>query len=93
MWYVYILRSQTDPAQEYTGATEDLRQRLSDHNAGKSQHTAKYRPWDLLWYCAFPSKMQALEFETYLKSHSGRAFAKKRLLLALVRNSDSKTIA
>jgi predicted GIY-YIG superfamily endonuclease len=80
MWYVYIIRSVSDPDQEYTGATEDLRQRIADHNAGKSAHTAKYRPWKLLWYSAFPDKMAALEFEKYLKSHSGRAFAKKRLI-------------
>lgn len=28
---------------------------------------------------SFPDKYKALEFEKYLKSHSGRAFAKKRL--------------
>jgi putative endonuclease len=32
-----------------------------------------------MWYCAFPDKYKALEFEKYLKSGSGRAFAKKRL--------------
>ena len=42
-------------------------------------HTAKFKPWELVWYCAFPHKYKALEFEKYLKSHSGRAFAKKRL--------------
>ncbi|AGS19981.1 GIY-YIG nuclease family protein [Rhizobium etli] len=76
MWYVYILRS----VQEYTGSTADLKQRLAAHNAGKSTHTAKFVPWNLLWYCAFPDKHKALEFETYLKSHSGRAFASKRLI-------------
>jgi predicted GIY-YIG superfamily endonuclease len=80
MWYVYIIRSISNPNQEYTGATEDLRQRIAAHNAGKSAHTAKYKPWELLWYSAFPDKMTALAFETYLKSHSGRAFAKKRLI-------------
>lgn len=79
MWYVYIIRSVPYPDQEYTGATENLRHRLSDHNSGKSRDTAKYKPWSLLWYCAFPEKQKALEFETYLKSHSGRAFASKRL--------------
>ena len=79
MWYVYILRSDNFPDQEYTGATEDLKVRLAYHNAGKSAHTAKYRPWTLLWYSAFPDKFRALEFERYLKSNSGRAFAKKRL--------------
>ena len=79
MWYVYIIRSINFPGQEYTGMSTNLRQRMADHNAGKSPHTSKYAPWDLLWYCAFPEKHTALAFETYLKSHSGRAFASKRL--------------
>jgi putative endonuclease len=79
MWYVYIIRSINFPNHEYTGATEDLRRRLTDHNSGKSAHTAKFAPWQLVWYGAFAEKVQAFEFEKYLKSHSGRAFAKKRL--------------
>ena len=80
MWYVYVIRSNDFPGQEYTGATTDLKARLADHNAGRSSHTSKFAPWTLIWYCAFPDKLRALEFERYLKSHSGRAFAKKRLL-------------
>jgi putative endonuclease len=80
MWYIYIIRSISSPAEEYTGLSADLKQRLSDHNAGKSTHTAKYLPWELVWYCAFPKKQMALAFEKYLKSHSGRAFASKRLI-------------
>jgi predicted GIY-YIG superfamily endonuclease len=80
MWYVYVIRSVAFPEQEYTGLTADLKTRLADHNAGRSSHTAKFAPWTLIWYCAFPDKFGALEFERYLKSHSGRAFAKKRLL-------------
>jgi predicted GIY-YIG superfamily endonuclease len=79
VWYVYIIRSVTAPEQDYTGATADLKQRVADHNAGKSTHTAKFMPWELVWYSAFPDKYKALEFEKYLKSHSGRAFARKRL--------------
>jgi predicted GIY-YIG superfamily endonuclease len=67
------------PEQEHIGATADLKRRLPEHNAGKSTHTAKFKPWELVWYCAFPDKYKALAFEKYLKSHSGRAFAKKRL--------------
>ena len=95
MWYVYILRSVDFPDQEYTGSTADLKQRLSAHNAGKSTHTAKFAPWNLLWYCAFPDKYKALEFERYLKSHSGRAFAGKRLVqpnLASSRLANRKTV-
>jgi putative endonuclease len=79
MWYVYIIRSVTFRDQVYTGATADLKQRMAAHNAGRSTHTAKFIPWELIWYSAFPDKHKALEFEKYLKSHSGRAFAKKRL--------------
>jgi putative endonuclease len=78
VWYVYIIRSVSSPHQEYIGATADLKQRLLDHNTGKSTHTAKYRPWEVIWYSAFQHKYRALGFEKYLKSHSGRAFAKKR---------------
>ena len=80
MWYVYIIRSESFPEQEYIGATEDLKRRLPEHNAGRSAHTAKFKPWKLVWYCAFPDKYKALAFEKYLKSHSGRAFAKESAL-------------
>lgn len=79
MWYVYILHSIENPDQEYTGMTSELRQRLADHNSGKSKHTARFKPWKIIWFCAFDDKAKALGFETYLKSHSGRAFASKRL--------------
>jgi putative endonuclease len=79
MWYVYIIGSIDFPEREYVGATADLKRQLSEHNAGKSAHTAKFKPRKLVWYCAFPDKCKALAFEKYLKSHSGRAFAKKRL--------------
>jgi putative endonuclease len=73
MWYVYIIRSLSSPGESYVGATADLKQRVADHNAGKSTHTAKFTPWELVWYCAFADKLRALEFEKYLKSHSGKA--------------------
>ncbi len=72
-------RSIEFPDQEYIGATSDLKRRIPEHNSGKSTHTAKFKPWKLTWYCAFPDKYKALAFEKYLKSHSGRAFAHKRL--------------
>ena len=56
MWYVYIIRSISSPEQQYVGATTDLRRRLLDHDAGKSAHTSKFTPWQLVWYCAFSDK-------------------------------------
>jgi putative endonuclease len=63
----------------YTGLTDDLEKRLKKHNAGEVSHTSKYRPWRLKTYVAFADDAQAVQFEKYLKSPSGRAFAKKRL--------------
>ncbi len=79
MYYVYLLRSINFPEQTYRGYTEDLKTRLKDHNAGKSKHTAKYAPWELVSYHAFADKRKAQEFEHYLKTGSGKAFANKRL--------------
>lgn len=80
MYYVYVLRSINFPEQTYRGFTEDLRTRLRDHIAGKSTHTAKYMPWELVSYHAFSDKKKAQEFEYYLKTGSGRVFTRKRLL-------------
>jgi putative endonuclease len=79
MRYVYLLQSIDHPDETYVGLTDDLRSRFSAHNAGRSPHTAKFRPWRLVSYVAFADERKAVEFERYLKSASGRAFAKKRL--------------
>jgi putative endonuclease len=79
MKYVYILHSVAFPDRYYTGITEDLRTRLVKHNAGEVPHTSKYKPWQLKTYVAFSDEKRAFAFEKYLKSPSGRAFAKKRL--------------
>jgi len=78
-FYVYILQSQKFLDHFYTGITDNLRDRLRRHNAGEVPHTAKYRPWSVKTAVAFTDQQQAREFERYLKTASGRAFAKKRL--------------
>ena len=77
--YVYILQRQPDPEHYYVGLTDDLRDRLRRHNAGEVAHTAKFRPWRIKTAVAFTDRQQAAEFERYLKTASGQAFAKKRL--------------
>lgn len=79
MKYVYILRSIAFPDRYYTGVTDDLMMRIIKHNSKEVPQTSKYAPWALKTYVAFSDEKQAFEFEQYLKSASGRAFAKKRL--------------
>ena len=78
MKYVYILQS-LDLKHFYVGMTDNLRARLAKHNAGEVPHTSKYGPWRIKTYVAFSDEGQAVAFEKYLKSGSGRAFAKKHL--------------
>jgi predicted GIY-YIG superfamily endonuclease len=79
MKYVYLLESINFPNETYVGLTDDLRKRLAAHNGGQTSHTKKFKPWRLVTYLAFSNRDKAVTFERYLKSSSGRAFAKKRL--------------
>lgn len=77
MKFVYILQSE-DGEHFYVGVSDDVLARLAMHNAGKVRHTTKFKPWKLRTYIAFADRDRAFEFERYLKSASGRAFASKR---------------
>jgi len=79
MKYVYLIRSIPHPDQRYIGITDSIENRIAHHNNGGSKHTSKFMPWELVTYVAFTASGQALAFEKYLKSGSGRAFANKRL--------------
>ena len=80
MYDVYILVSLKDAAKIYVGITIDLEKRLREHNQAKSSYSQRYAPWQLRTSITFTDHHRALEFEKYLKSGSGFAFMKKRLL-------------
>jgi len=83
MYYVYILRSRKDRSRFYIGYTENLKRRLSEHsNSPKDTYVHRYSPWQLETHLVFTNKQKAKQFEAYLKSHSGRAFLKRRLMAA-----------
>jgi predicted GIY-YIG superfamily endonuclease len=77
--YVYILQSVKAPECFYVGLTGDLNTRLKKHNAGGVAHTSNLKPWRIKTAVAFTDSARAADFEKYLKTASGRAFAKKRL--------------
>jgi len=79
MKYVYILYSLADARHYYTGIADDVDARLLEHNSGAVTHTARFRPWRMKTYVAFSDEDRGYAFEKYLKSGSGRAFAKSRL--------------
>ena len=79
MYYVYILQS-SKSGVFYYGFTTDLKKRFKEHNSNQSKFTKGHTPWILVWYCGFKTKQKAKDFELYIKSGSGKAFAYKRLV-------------
>jgi putative endonuclease len=75
--FVYILRSDTHPDRHYVGLTSDVAGRVHWHNNGPSGVTLHHRPWSLVVSLEFGDARTAGRFERYLKSGSGRAFAKR----------------
>ncbi len=77
MFYTYILRN-NKISRYYIGNTNDLKNRLKEHQNGNVQSTKSDLHYELEWYCAFKTEKQAVAFEKYLKTGSGIAFMKKR---------------
>ncbi len=78
MWHVYILKCAD--RTYYTGCTSDLDNRLIRHQQKQVTYTATRLPVELITCISFTDKYKAYNFEKYLKSGSGKAFAKKRFL-------------
>jgi predicted GIY-YIG superfamily endonuclease len=70
VFYVYLIESLSAHGRRYVGLTTNLKQRLLEHNAGKSAHTSKYLPWRLVTYIAFSDRSKA---ESYSNAISNRA--------------------
>ena len=79
MKYVYSIQSIPYPDRHYIGITNDPGERLKEHNSGKLPSTSELKPWELKNIIGFKDHTKAHKFETYLKSGSGRAFAKRHL--------------
>jgi putative endonuclease len=65
MSWIYIL--QLSNGNYYIGSTRNLKQRLFDHQHGKSGYTSKYLPIELKYSCEFRDYSEALKIEKYLK--------------------------
>lgn len=78
MFYVYVLKSKTDE-NWYTGYTNDLERRISEHNKGSTRSTRGREPFDLIYYEASLHEDDAIAREKYLKSGMGKKFLRNRL--------------
>jgi putative endonuclease len=75
--FVYVLKNTEENPPFYVGLTSAVKERLADHNTGRCPHTASRQPWQLHVVIEFSDENGAIRFERYLKSGSGRAFAKR----------------
>ena len=66
MFYVYIIESEKN-GQWYYGHSEDVENRLIEHNKGFTRSTKYKRPWKLIFKRGFETKGEAMKFEYKLK--------------------------
>jgi putative endonuclease len=78
MEYVYVLQSVKD-RKFYTGWTNNLRKRFSEHNNGDVFSTKHRTPFKLIYYEASISREDAKIREKYLKTAWGKRYLKNRL--------------
>ena len=84
MFYVYVLKSKQDGLL-YTGYTTDLRRRFSEHNNKLSRSTKGRAPFELIYYEAYSSQLDAKLREKRLKHSAGARTALKRRLISSMR--------
>ena len=78
MFYTYVLKSEKD-SNLYIGYSDNLKQRVANHNKGLVEATRDRRPLQLVYYEACLNKSKALEREKYFKTGFRRRFLKSRI--------------
>ena len=74
MYFVYFLRSESNPTKTYIGYTSNLVRRMQEHNEGDNQnsHTWRFRPWAVQYFILAETEEVAGTAEAYFKNSSGQ---------------------
>ena len=75
MFYTYAISS-LNKNYIYVGLTSNLERRLSEHNKGYNKTTKPYKPFNLIYFESFSTRIEARKKEKYLKSGIGKGFLK-----------------
>ncbi len=75
MFYVYAIKSQNHD-RIYIGLTQNIKNRIQEHNSGKTKSTKFYRPWVLFYKEVLNSRPEARKREKELKTGFGREYLK-----------------
>ena len=71
MFFVYILKS-INFNWFYVGMTKNINKRLSQHNNKYVHSTSKFSPFKLIYKKNFENRIDARDFEKFLKIHSNK---------------------
>lgn len=78
MYYTYVLESLKDK-KLYIGWTDDLKNRVCEHNKGNVDSTKSRTPFRLIYYEACLKKENAIRREKQLKTGFGRTYLRRRV--------------
>ena len=83
MFYVYVL--QNPRGKFYVGQTENITERLKDHNRTdcfEGHFTRKNGPWKLVWWEPHNSRSSVVQRERQIKRMKSTAWIRAHLLAA-----------
>ena len=90
MYYVYFLLLKNQ--RVYTGSTNDLKRRMSEHNRGKVAYTKNLRPLKLIGYESYLLKTDAIRREKFLKTTEGKRLFRQQYRDILEKNQQVRPI-
>jgi len=73
MYYTYILFSES-LGKYYTGHTENVARRITEHNVGKTPYLKSGIPWALVFTQTFSSRSEAMALELKIKKCGAKRF-------------------
>ena len=68
-YFVYMLKSKNSKPVTYVGYTNNIKKRITLHNAGKGAKFTKGRKWKLIYKEKIKTKNEAISREYYIKNN------------------------
>ena len=72
-YYLYIIQSAMDDSF-YIGSTQNLDERLTRHNQGRSKFTKTKCPWHLVYFEEHPDRSSAMKREYAIKRKKSKDY-------------------
>ena len=69
VYHVYMLKSKSGKPVTYVGYTNNIKKRISLHNAGKGAKFTRGRKWMLIYKEKCKSKREAISREYYINNN------------------------